>query len=197
MDLLLIRHGQSTANHNGLLISNDQDPLTALGRTQSEQLAASLQRFGYAPARIYCSPWRRANQTAHIVFGEDTAMHLDSRLAETHPGKFGTWKEADFNAAFPAFHQDIANRYEGGESHLDMTVRVREWVDQEVLPLAGQPGLIATVAHGGPISVILQHMLGIPIEARYPSFTVPNASFSYLKWRPDLNRYCVERVGQV
>ncbi|MGF6923386.1 histidine phosphatase family protein [Paraburkholderia sp. 40] len=197
MDLLLIRHGQSTANANGLLISNDRDPLTDLGRTQSEKLAATLQRFGYAPSPIYSSPWRRAHQTAQIVFGEQARMTLDSRLAETHPGTYGTWKEADFNAAFPDFNHDITNRYEGGESHLEMTVRVRDWVDSEVLPRAAGAGLMAAVAHGGPISVILQHLLCIPIEARYPSFTVPNASITYLKWRPDLGHFCVERVGQV
>ncbi|MFM0499355.1 histidine phosphatase family protein [Paraburkholderia caffeinilytica] len=197
MDLLLIRHGQSTANAQGLLISTNQDPLTDLGKTQSAQLAKTLERFAYQPSPIFCSPWRRAHETAQIVFGDSAVMKLDSRLAETNPGIYATWREADFNAAHPTFNYDITNRYEGGESHLDMADRVREWVDQEVLPHASEPGLAAAVAHGGPISVVLQHLLDIPIETRYPSFTVPNASFTYLKWRGDLKRYCVERVGQV
>ena len=197
MDLLLIRHGQSNANEKGLLISTDQDELTDLGVHQSLKLAETLAKFGYIPSPIFSSPWMRARQTAEQLFGRSTQITFDSRLAETHPGKYGTWLEADFNRAFPDFNQAITNRYEDGESHLDMANRVREWVDTEVELRATQPGLMAAVAHGGPISVILQHLLGVPIETHYPSFTVPNASFTYLKWRPDLGRYCLERAGHV
>ena len=64
-------------------------------------------------------------------------------------------------------------------------------------PHGNESGLTAGGAHGGAISVVLQHLLGVPIETHYPSFTVPNASFTYLKWRADLSRYCLERAGHV
>jgi glucosyl-3-phosphoglycerate phosphatase len=197
MDLLLIRHGQSVANAKGLLISTDKDGLTELGRTQSINLAATLDRFAFEPAQIYCSPWTRARQTAELVFGESKPMTFDARLAETHPGIYGSWLEADFNRSFPDFNKDIRNRYEQGESHLDMAHRVQAWVESEVLTKAQQTGLIVAVAHGGPISVVVQQLLAVPIETHYPSFTVPNASFTYLKWRTDLKRYCLERAGHV
>jgi probable phosphoglycerate mutase len=197
MDLLLIRHGQSVANEKGLLISTDKDGLTDLGKTQSINLAATLSRFAFEPSQIYCSPWARARQTAELLFGESAPITLDARLAETHPGKYGSWLEIDFNRAFPDFNKNIENRYEEGESHLDMTRRVQSWVESEVRPQVQNAGLVVAVAHGGPISVVLQHLLGVPIETHYPSFTVPNASFTYLKWRTDLNRYCLERAGHV
>ena len=197
MDLLLIRHGQSNANAKGLLISTDQDELTELGKRQSAELAATLGKFGYTPTPIFCSPWMRARQTAERVFDGPARLKFDGRLAETHPGKYGTWLEADFNRAFPDFNKVITNRYEDGESHLDMADRVREWVDTEVLPRKSEPGLMAAVAHGGPISIVLQHLLNVPIETHYPTFTVPNASLTYLKWRADLGRYCLERAGQI
>ncbi|KVG31604.1 histidine phosphatase family protein [Burkholderia diffusa] len=196
MDLLIIRHGQSNANANGLLISNDRDELSALGRSQSERLRVTLAQYNYAPSRVISSPWCRARQTAETIFDRQS-IEFDARLAETHPGVFGTWLERDFNATYPEFNRDIRNTYEGGESHWDMTVRVRAWTDEAVRPAAAGPGLLAVVAHGGPISVILQHLLGVPIESHYPTFTVPNASFTYLKWRPDLERFCVERLGHV
>jgi glucosyl-3-phosphoglycerate phosphatase len=197
MDLMLIRHGQSVANEKGLLISTDKDGLTERGKTQSAALAATLERMAYRPGTIYCSPWARARQTAEYLYDAATPITYDARLAETHPGIYGSWLEADFNQAFPDFNQNIRNRYEDGESHLDMAERVQAWVESEVRPRVREPGLMAAVAHGGPISVILQHLLGVPIETHYPSFTVPNASFSYLKWRGDLNRYCLERAGHV
>jgi probable phosphoglycerate mutase len=197
MDLILIRHGQSVANAKGLLISTDKDGLTELGKTQSTDLAATLERFAFQPSQIYCSPWARARQTAELLFGASRPMTFDARLAETHPGIYGSWLEADFNQAHPDFNKDIRNRYEQGESHLDMAERVQAWVESEVRPQVQNAGLMAAVAHGGPISVVLQHLLGVPIETHYPSFTVPNASFTYLKWRADLNRYCLERAGHV
>lgn len=78
---------------------------------------------------------------------------------------------------------------------MDMANRVIEWLEQVVQRYQTPGGLLAVVAHGGPISVMLQYILGMPIEEKYPSFTVPNASYSHLVWRPDLQRYCVSVVG--
>ena len=56
-------------------------------------------------------------------------------------------------------------------------------------------GVVMAVAHGGPITVILQYLLGVPMEERYPSFTVPNATMSRLQWRADLGRFCLITAG--
>lgn len=197
MDILLIRHGQSEANAKKLLISTDKDGLTDAGRAQSVRLRHTLDGLQIAPSVIYCSPWQRARETAEIVFHDAQDMQFDARLAETHPGIYGSWLEADFNAQFPDFNSKIENTYEGGESHLDMTRRARSWIDSEIMPRTQTEGLLAALAHGGPISAILQHLLAIPVETHYPSFTVPNASFTYLKWRDDLGRYCAVQVGHI
>lgn len=196
MDLILIRHGQSYANERGLLISNEHDDLTPLGIAQSSKLAAQVKPQVNEATWIYASPWRRALTTAECVLGE--RMHeakIDPRLAETNPGRFGTWLERDFNEAFPDFYADLNRRYEDGESHMDMAKRVCDWVDTEVQPKAATEGTLIAIAHGGPITVVLQHLLGIPIEDRYPTFTVPNASYSRLHWRQDLSRFCLITAG--
>ena len=196
MDIVLIRHGQSVANQKGLLISNDQDDLTENGVAQSHALATRIPAVLAEARWLYCSPWRRALSTAEIVLGERMPeTQLDARLAETFPGRHGTWLEKDFNAAFPDFYQDLGRRYDGGESHRDMTQRVCQWVQTEIVPRQHEPGLLMAVAHGGPITVILQYLLGVPMEERYPSFTVPNASMSRLQWRADLGRFCLITAG--
>ena len=101
MDIVLIRHGQSVANQKGLLISNDQDDLTENGVAQSHALAVRIPAVLAEARWLYCSPWRRALSTAEIVLGERMPeTQLDARLAETFPGRHGTWLEKDFNAAF-------------------------------------------------------------------------------------------------
>jgi glucosyl-3-phosphoglycerate phosphatase len=196
MDVILIRHGQSVANQKGLLISNSTDDLTEWGRQQSMALATHLQTTIAQADVLVSSPWRRALTTAEIVFGSrmDQAQ-IEHRITETHAGQHGTWLESDFNRAFPDFYQDLSLQYDGGESHKDMSIRVTEWVESVVLGQAQQPGLLVCVTHGGPISVMLQHLMGMPLEERYPSFTVPNASYTKLQWRADLKRYCVTCMG--
>lgn len=197
MDIILIRHGQSVANKKKLLISNESDGLTSLGKDQSRQIAVAFERDGFLPDLIYCSPWKRAVETANIIFPDSlVSITLDERLAETHPGIYGTWLEEDFNRMHPEFHQDIANKYEDGESHLDMANRVCEWIETEVIPKANNDGLLVAVAHGGPISVILQYLLSIPIKTHYPSFSLPNASYTHLIWRNDKKRFCLITAGK-
>ena len=130
------------------------------------------------------------------MFGDEFPIILDSRLAETNPGEFGTWLEEDFNAKFPFFKMNVSNRYKNGESHLDMMNRVQDWIEENITSKTPEKSLTALVSHGGPISVILQVLLKIPLYEYYPSFVVSNASFSFLKWNYDLKRYYIERVGQ-
>jgi len=196
MDLLLIRHGQSEANQKGLLISNDKDDLTRLGQQQSERLAQYIQAHFQLPEIIYSSPWQRAKATAERVFiPQSDAIHYDARLAETNPGEFETWQEAEFNRQFPDFYDDLNRPYKAGESHMQMAKRVIDWVETCIMTRSADEGLVAVVAHGGPISIILQYLFGMPIEQRYPTFTVPNASYSHLIWRADLQRYCATSIG--
>lgn len=170
MDILLIRHGQSVANEMGLLISNDQDGLTQAGVVQSEKLAEKLAALGYIPETIYSSPWARAKTTALTVFDQRSAkIHYDTRLAETHPGIYGAWQEKEFNRQFPDFYNDLNRQYEGGESHMDMAKRVCNWVDTEVLPKQHAQGLLAVVAHGGPIPLCCSIYWACPLSRNTPA----------------------------
>ncbi|MBT8537147.1 histidine phosphatase family protein [Polynucleobacter paneuropaeus] len=195
MDLLIIRHGQSEANSKGLLISDSRDKLTPLGIIQSCKLKKKINQLGVNASLIFCSPWARAFQTAEIVFGEGASIALDGRIAETNPGKFKNWLEVDFNIAYPEFNLDIKNKYEEGESHLEMANRVIHWINEEVETRLNQLGLIVIVSHGGPISVMLQYLLKIPVEKFYPTFAVQNASLTKLKWDTQRNRYILISAG--
>lgn len=59
--ILLVRHGQSLANSGGRTADHDSNPLTELGRQQSEEL---VDRVGCKPTLIVVSPFLRAQQTA-------------------------------------------------------------------------------------------------------------------------------------
>src|SRR4029077_5614328 len=72
-EVWLVRHGDCYEN----MAEGPDPPLSALGRSQAQRLAARVHRAG--AAGIYCSPCRRAIETARII-GKD--VHEDPRLVE-------------------------------------------------------------------------------------------------------------------
>ena len=83
IELVLARHGQSYGNLDRSL-GPDTD-LTDRGREQATRLGNWLAEQGYAFTAIYCSPLRRARQTAEIVnrhFGLKVVFDRDLRETE-------------------------------------------------------------------------------------------------------------------
>lgn len=194
MDLLLIRHGQSHGNVAGLLNATPQDELTEHGLRQAARLKDTMTRLGLAPDLIYTSPWRRAEQTTEVMFDATGNWIVDARLGETNPGRFQDWTAAEFRRQFPRWGAHLSDRYEGGESHLELAARSINWVEEEVLRRADQPGLIAAVCHAGPVSVISQYLLNVPI-AFFPNVLVPNGSLTLFRRHPNTGRYYLEMAG--
>ncbi|MGF6634499.1 broad specificity phosphatase PhoE [Paraburkholderia sp. MM5496-R1] len=194
MDLLLIRHGQSHANVAGLLNSTEQDELTEHGLQQAAKLRTLMESHGFAPDRVFSSPWRRALQTTEVLFEDNSDWTVDARLGETNAGRFATWKAEDFRLAFPDWGKHLSDRYEGGESHLELAARSVNWLEEEVLRHAEQPGLIAAVCHAGPISVISQYLLNVPLS-RFPNVLVPNASLTLFRRNVHTGNYYLQIAG--
>ncbi|HTV22755.1 MAG TPA: histidine phosphatase family protein, partial [Polyangiaceae bacterium] len=67
MELTLVRHGQSTANRDGLLQGRLDTPLSELGRRQAGQLGDWFVQRGMQWEAAYCSPLERARDTARII----------------------------------------------------------------------------------------------------------------------------------
>ncbi len=65
MDIVLLRHGQSEANAQGLIQGRTDSPLSNVGREQAIRTADALLDF--KPFRIYTSPLARASETAQII----------------------------------------------------------------------------------------------------------------------------------
>ncbi len=63
--LTLIRHGETKANREGLVLGTSDVPLTDLGRVQAE--AAARRAATFCPKAVYCSPYLRAVESASYV----------------------------------------------------------------------------------------------------------------------------------
>lgn len=65
MTLFLIRHGQTTANLDGIYSGQSDVPLTDLGRSQAEAIRPILEKYSFD--RVYSSDLSRAVTTAKLA----------------------------------------------------------------------------------------------------------------------------------
>ncbi len=152
--LLLVRHGETEANVQGLLLGRADPPLTERGRSQVAALASSLPR----PDRVISSPLQRATSTAD-AFGR--TVEVDERWIELDYGDLDGHPAALVSA-------DIWERWRadpdyvpgGGESLAQLGRRVGSACDEVVE--AAADGVVTVVTHVSPIKAALAWALDAP-----------------------------------
>ena len=170
MQLVLIRHAQSTGNVKQVMPGTVDYALTPQGWAQADQLAQHLQQTLAAPTRIYSSPLQRSLHTAQrLRQAWPTAdareeVHIDARLKEIENGIFAdlTWPEAQ--AQFP----DLCHRLETtphwipipqAESPLQCRQRAEAFF-QDLIETTTAQDRVWVVSHGGLIPYLLSVALG-------------------------------------
>ena len=143
----LVQHGDKQR------VSGDPG-LTSLGRQQAGQAGAWLQHQGICS--LYSSPLRRARETADCI-SELTGRPVitDDRLRE-RLNWAGSEPFEEFLARWARTEQDRDYQPAGGDSSRQAAGRLREFLTG----LAGQPGPVAAVTHGGVTTDLMRTMLG-------------------------------------
>ena len=141
--LILARHGQTSANAQGLLCGRADVALTELGARQAEAMAAGIGR----PARVISSPLARARETA-AAFG--LPVEVDERWIELDYGGLDLSPYGDVPASVWArWRSDCDYVPEGGESLTALGRRVRE-ACADVAGAAASDDIVV-VSHVSPI----------------------------------------------
>ncbi len=147
-----LRHGQTDYNRDGLAQGRVDIPLNETGRAQARDAAALLADRGITA--IFCSPLRRARQTAAIV---NETLHLpttfEPELREAAYGEMESQPMAEW------FHGWIAGGFTpvGGESFAELGDRVA----RVMASILQSPGLALIVAHGSLFRA-LRRQMGLP-----------------------------------
>jgi broad specificity phosphatase PhoE len=156
----LARHGQTAYNLERRFQGHLPVPLDETGRAQALELAERASAHGFAA--LWCSPLRRARETAEIVAGRLGLDPLEEpRLMETDAGdwtdRLFTDVQADDPERFAAFATgDPRFAFPGGESFAHQEERVQDALqDVEKGPL---PALV--VCHGMVIRAALSSRAG-------------------------------------
>lgn len=185
MRICLVRHGLSASNVAGLVTGTPADELVEKGREQAIALGSWLRDNSHqCPDAFFVSHWARARQTATLVW-PDAEWEEDSRLGETNAGEVAQLSREAFLLQHPEFYSNLSNSYPGGESHFDLNRRVLSFWD-DLLRRDVQNVVVAT--HSGPISCMLQHVVGVPME-RFPAFLPGHATVSVLETEPSSPTY--------
>lgn len=182
--LLLVRHGESEANRQGIWQGDTDGMLSPLGHFQAVLVAERLAEWEPPVQRLYTSPLRRAMQTAQAIaqrLGLDLAIHPD--LREIGVGQISGLTMEEFAQRFPDVYmrwldkEDLDFTWPGGERRRAFFQRVSRAVGEILARHAGET--VALVTHGGTIRAAVAGLLGSR-SAPWWSYEVENASITYL-----------------
>jgi broad specificity phosphatase PhoE len=157
--LLLLRHGEATANVHGLLLGRADVPLTEKGCAQ----AAALRSFVVRATALVSSPLERAVATAKAL-RLDVPIEVDARWVELDYGEHEGAAPGDLPAElWERWRSDPGYRPRGGESLADVGTRVRSACDELFAPRGpARLGEVVVVSHVSPIKAAVAWALGAP-----------------------------------
>ena len=175
-----IRHGESTYNAQGRVQGHLNIPLSELGRRQAAALAEVCR--GWGGEAIFCSPLRRARETAEPIAAalalpvrDEPGLieikvgvfqgHSRDELDHVFPEEYARWRSGDPDYAMP-----------GGESRRALMQRGRVVLESIA---QGDYGRVIVVSHGAILAAAFKSLLEIPAQ-RHP-FMLENASISRLE----------------
>ena len=178
--LWLARHGQSLSNAVRRFQGTQDIALSDLGRRQAVALSAGLR--GRTVAHVYASPLERARRTAEIaVAGLDLPLTVVDDLRELSLGQWeGCTVEEIRTGPGDPYARWVRDPVQcpppGGEPLPEVQARVLRAIAQigSTHP-DGENVLI--VSHGGVISALLAHWLGLPLSSIW-RLTIANCSLS-------------------
>jgi broad specificity phosphatase PhoE len=179
--LILVRHGESVANAQGLLLGRTDAELTAAGVAQA---AAVRQLLDASVLAVRSSPLRRARDTAALL-GFEVPLEVDDRWIEVDYGEYECQPLGDIPAeVWRQWRRDPGFRPPGGESLAEVDVRVAA-ACAELFATKGSgarasEGDVVVVSHVTPIKAAVAWALGLGAE---------------LSWRLHLQTASVTRVG--
>ena len=178
--LILVRHGESVANAQGLLLGRTDAELTDVGRAQAQSARALLAR---PVAEVRSSPLRRARDTAELLaLGQP--IQVDERWIEVDYGEFECQPLGGIPAeVWQRWQRDRNFRPEGGETLAEVDARIAAaCADLFAVDGAGARRADADV-------VVVSHVSPIKAAVAWALGTID------LYWRLHLRTASVTRIG--
>lgn len=186
---LLIRHGQSQANLDGVLAGHVDSALTDEGVRQARRVADALREvpLGY----IVTSPLSRCRATADEIAAarpDAGRPQVEERLAEVRYGAWtgrslielgqeDLWRTIQSTPSVVTFPAHAVHPHEAMSAMAARAWAAWQHWDRHVTREYGDRGVWALVSHGDVIKAVLARALGLELDA-FQSIVVDPASVS-------------------
>ncbi len=186
-ELVLIRHGQSTANATGIWQGQMEFSLSQEGRWQARRVGKALA--GERIDGLYSSPLGRAFETAEIIALEahfpGAVVPVDG-LMERHGGLLEGTTHAEREARNPGLVKKLVRLPEEERWNLvgaETDEAVLDRFERAISGIRGRHAAgarIVVVSHGGIMRVLLRDCFGPDV---FPGAQrAPNASITRIQW---------------
>lgn len=170
--IILVRHGESKLNIEGVYYGVLNPELTEKGKEQAKKTREVLKSINYE--KIYASDLKRAVDTAEIVNYKELEILIDEELRELN---FGIFEGHTYKELLEKYPEELKKsqsnwknyNYITGESVLELQKRAVDFIEKKV-DLEENTVL---VTHWGVINTILSHYFSKELES-YWKFSVEN-----------------------
>ena len=183
--IVLVRHGETSANARGLLLGRADPSLSGVGREQAYAVAALLGRElgqGDRPLAVLSSPLRRAHETAECI-ADVFELDVEDEAAMMEMD-YGEWDERPLaeipREVWQGWRGDADFAPPGGESLRSVQTRVSACMVR-LAERAGD-GVVVVVSHVSPIKAAVLWALGADDQPE-------------LSWRLRLDLSSVTRIA--
>ena len=187
--VLLIRHGQSVANAQGVLAGRAPGVhLDEHGERAAGELGNHLADLNIS--QVLVSPLERTQQTAELIFSNRFPIEIENRITECD---YGDWQGRLLSElSTEDLWQTVQNApdemiFPNGESMQQMSDRavgaIREW--DEILSAKHGPNVIwAAVSHGDVIKAICADALSMSLR-NFQRISIEPSSVSVVQYRSE------------
>jgi probable phosphoglycerate mutase len=184
--LVIVRHGQTSANLDGVWHGSTDTALTDHGHAQAQRVAEYLAAACPDAGALYASPLQRARHTAEPIA---SSLGLELRIAEDlREFDLGTWEGKTYrelmqeHRLWDKMKSDPHFAPHGGESPLGVAQRLAQAWQRIARTHPERPTVVVT--HGGAISLALAHLL----DDDYANWNrvMENCAVSELAFAPEL-----------
>ncbi len=187
-EIILVRHGQSTANATGVWQGQLDYPLSDEGRRQATEAGRALRSTDISG--IYASPLSRAFETAEIV-ARETGFPGDvipvPQFIERGGGVLEgfTWEEQEgrnpeFVRKFLALPEEERWTLAGAETDEEILTRFERALSEIRSRHLENDGPLVIVSHGGIMRAFLRDIYGPEVLPGHER--APNCSLTRLLW---------------
>ncbi|MGE3538107.1 MAG: histidine phosphatase family protein [Candidatus Tectimicrobiota bacterium] len=180
MKAILVRHGETEYNAQGLLQGYAPVPLSHYGRQQALRVGPRLRSL--RPTVLYSSDIQRAYDTAACISQElGLPIQACPGLREWHIGTWVNRMASDFYAHLEALGAHPATYVpEGGESHIQAQARVvaqmQDWATRHA------HDTVLGVSHGMAIDLFVRYILGLDVR-QTPPYRIVNTSVNIFQYQ--------------